>query len=1099
MSSVDNLIHGLLSADNAVRTLAEQQLEAARQQPDNLVNGLLQSLRTSPEEPVRIMAGSVLRPILLVNGKKSLMESISPQTIDLVKRELLMAIEMDASPKVRRKLEDMIAELGSALVPQNRWPELLPFMFKCTQSPSEHVRESALSIFGTLAQYLQENFRPYFQTLKDIFRAGLTDAASFKVRVAAMHAMATFLQILSTPDERKPFQELIPFMLNTVKEALENKMEDEAIASLELLVGLAEVESNFFKNSLDLLLDSMLMFASAAGLNDNVRHLALEVLITLVEARPGLVKTHHSYVARLLQVVFNYMLTVQDDADWNSKSDQDEEQEITDHMIGEEALDRMALRLKGKALVPLLFQAIPALIASPSWNQRYVALMAVSFASEGCASDLEPHVEQLVNMVVTHIRDPHPRVRWAALQALGQMCSDYRPDFQVDHASKVLPAIVIALDDVENPRVQAHAASAIVNFCEDCEAETLTPYLDGLLGKLITMISASKIIVQEQVITAIASIAESAGEQFGRYYDSFVPFLKTVLINTANRKEYLKLRGKAIECLSLIGVAVGKVKFAQDAQEVMNAMINTKLEPEDPQAPFILNSWTRIGQCLGNDFVPYLPYVIPPLIATASVKTESHVADSEVPDREGWDYVTFGDKKVGIHTNTLEDKSDACNMLFCYAENMKEGFYPYADEVSKLMVPLLLFYYHEGVRISAASSLGPLLVCVRDFMAKNAPNGAEAMYVRNMLDFMWPKPMEAIAAETDNDVLYSMLEAAIEMMTAAGPGALSADRLKEVGTTLCHLLHDVYERREDRDEQRKSQDYIPEDEEDLDDDEKSDQDILQEVAEVVGQVFKFNTDAFIPYFMGIGLIAEDASDVARNEGGCWKIALELIQPNKSATDKKAGLCILDDMMEFCGASVLQLYQNFIPLVIQYALDTDPTVRQAAVYGMGQCARFAGEHFTTLCPIVVQGLTNAIASQEARTDDFITATENAISALGKVIDHHPQMVVLPQLLTSWLTYLPVTEDKIESKVVYALLCTFIEKHGSILLGNGFANLPKVLSIFGQVLETDLIDEPLTARMSQLLKTMRGSIPADAFNNAATHLPEDQRNKLMKALA
>ena len=31
-------------------------------------------------------------------------------------------------------------------------------------------------------------------------------------------------------------------------------------------------------------------------------------------------------------------------------------------------------------------------------------------------------------------------------------------------------------------RVQAHAAAAVINFCEHCEKETLNPYLQGLLG-----------------------------------------------------------------------------------------------------------------------------------------------------------------------------------------------------------------------------------------------------------------------------------------------------------------------------------------------------------------------------------------------------------------------------------------------------------------------------------------------------------------------------------------------------------------------------------------------------------------------------------------
>lgn len=37
-------------------------------------------------------------------------------------------------------------------------------------------------------------------------------------------------------------------------------------------------------------------------------------------------------------------------------------------------------------------------------------------------------------------------------------------------------------------RVQAHAASAILNFSENCRPDILTPYLDGIVGKLLLLL-----------------------------------------------------------------------------------------------------------------------------------------------------------------------------------------------------------------------------------------------------------------------------------------------------------------------------------------------------------------------------------------------------------------------------------------------------------------------------------------------------------------------------------------------------------------------------------------------------------------------------------
>lgn len=43
--------------------------------------------------------------------------------------------------------------------------------------------------------------------------------------------------------------------------------------------------------------------------------------------------------------------------------------------------------------------------------------------------------------------------------------------------------------------------------------------------------------------------------------------------------------------------------------------------------------------------------------------------------------ITLGDKRIGIRTSVLEEKAPACNMLCCYADELKEGFFPWIDQV----------------------------------------------------------------------------------------------------------------------------------------------------------------------------------------------------------------------------------------------------------------------------------------------------------------------------------------------------------------------------------------------------------------------------------
>jgi importin-5 len=67
------------------------------------------------------------------------------------------------------------------------------------------------------------------------------------------------------------------------------------------------------------------------------------------------------------------------------------------------------------------------------------------------------------------LQDPHPKARWAACQAIGQMCTDLGPELQTAKHQLIVPGLMGVMDDFSQPRVQAHAAAAIVNFSENCE------------------------------------------------------------------------------------------------------------------------------------------------------------------------------------------------------------------------------------------------------------------------------------------------------------------------------------------------------------------------------------------------------------------------------------------------------------------------------------------------------------------------------------------------------------------------------------------------------------------------------------------------------
>ena len=72
-------------------------------------------------------------------------------------------------------------------------------------------------------------------------------------------------------------------------------------------------------------------------------------------------------------------------------------------------------------------------------------------------------------------------------------------------------------------------------------------------------------LVLEQIVTTIATVADAVEEHFVPYYEEFMPSLKFIMAN-ATSKDYRLLRGKTIECISLIGLAVGQEKVSRGAK-----------------------------------------------------------------------------------------------------------------------------------------------------------------------------------------------------------------------------------------------------------------------------------------------------------------------------------------------------------------------------------------------------------------------------------------------------------------------------------------------------------------------------------------------------
>lgn len=54
-----------------------------------------------------------------------------------------------------------------------------------------------------------------------------------------------------------------------------------------------------------------------------------------------------------------------------------------------------------------------------------------------------------------------------------------------------------------------------------------------------------------------------------------------------------------------------------------------ELDPDDPTSSYMLQAGARLCKCLGDEFLPYLGLVMPPLLAAAQLKPDVHITDAD--------------------------------------------------------------------------------------------------------------------------------------------------------------------------------------------------------------------------------------------------------------------------------------------------------------------------------------------------------------------------------------------------------------------------------------------------------------------------------------
>ncbi|KAJ2993084.1 Importin-5 [Globomyces sp. JEL0801] len=942
---LNDLLNQLSSQDNAIRRAAEEQLELhwVANQPGPLLAGLANATLSHNIPFIKSFSAVLLRRYALKSVKntnnedQSLLQIAGPQVVQYVQAQLVQSLKVEPDWQVRNKVADTTSQIASYLLRKKFiWSELFQLGADFVTSPNPALRRTAFLLFSGCPGLLTRQDQ---NAVKNMFVTGVQDQ-DMDVRLAALKATVEYI-CLSKQSIRKGLTDLLPLLLNVLPPVLANpEKETDAVEGITTIIELASLHPKMFKPLISQTVQFMLEQMKNTNLEDGTRQTCLELLITICEGAPGLLRKHEPFAPSIIPVMLDWMSELDDDQDWYKGETIEDDDESTNETSGEQAMDRLAIYLGGEIVLPIAFHHIPTMLASPDWQKRHAALRCISAIGEGSHDIMKQELPQII-------------------------------------------------------KVANYAAAALVNFSEGVSKSCISPYIEPIISKLLVLMNTGKIFVQEQAVTTLATVADSAGTEFIKFYPNIMPVLLQIL-RIPNQKEFRSLKGKALECSSLIILAVGKEIFYPDSSafiEVLREIQVSITDADDPQASYLLSAWARICKVLGADFAPYLEFVLPPLLITADSKPEMFALDAEIDvsdkytEEDGWEIMPVGQKNLVIKTSALEDKCTAVEMLLCYAQEMGGIFAPYVEQIMTMVLPMLKFYLNDGVRYAAAAVIPALLNCWIKAEVRN-PFSINMSLAKEKIGALWnaacDELLKALTEEEDYSIICTFYSTFSEGIKHLGQTSMTAEHMNALTNDIIGQLEQYLIRALERQKLREAEDYEPEDEEALKDEEFSDEEFL-----------------------------------AGNS------------PEPSS--RQWALCVFCDVIEFTGEKSAAYQSHFLSIMGRSLSDPSADVRQAASYGAGVAAKFGGPSFAQFTVESLPHLFNIANDANGRADENLMATENAISAIGKIIATYKDSGAFDanNVITHWVASLPIVDDGQEAPETYTLLLDLIQKYDFLI--------------------------------------------------------------------
>ncbi|KAL2333194.1 hypothetical protein Fmac_014407 [Flemingia macrophylla] len=198
--------------------------------------------------------------------------------------------------------------------------------------------------------------------------------------------------------------------------------------------------------------------------------------------------------------------------------------------------------------------------------------------------------------------------------------------------------------------------------------------------------------------------------------------------------------------------------------------------------------------------------------------------------------------------------------------------------------------------------------------------------------------------------------------------------------------------------------------------------------------------------------------------------LPLLQGKESAKQRSIALSILNVVAQRCHEVVHKYCVIFLPTLLEACNDKNSEIKEEAARGIRIFAEFGTPQLKPFVNRILSELSVLLNHSNQSLPENAKAHDIAVSALGRICEVHRECIDGSKMVPAWLSFLPLTNDLIEAKLMHEQLCLMVSRLDKDLLGSDNQNLPKIMVVFLEIIDKG--DKVATAQtMKQVNNLLR----------------------------